>query len=187
MTLVIEKGIQTKGISEAVKDISGVDISSCLQCKKCTNGCPLVNMVDSPPSDIIRKLQLNAGEEILESKLIWMCASCEICYSRCPMKIDMAAVMDALRILNAKRKTAAENDEVKKMNESFLNSVKLFGRTYDIGMIMGFKLKTKKLMQDSDKMPAMLIKRKIAFFPNFGGEKKYVKRIFKNSKISPQK
>ena len=115
MTLVIEKGIQTKGISEAVKDISGVDISSCLQCKKCTNGCPLVNMVDSPPSDIIRKLQLNAGEEILESKLIWMCASCEICYSRCPMKIDMAAVMDALREIAAKKTVGMKNGKVKKI------------------------------------------------------------------------
>ncbi len=182
MTLVIEKDIQTQGISAAVKEISGVDISSCLQCKKCTNGCPLVNMVDSPPADIIRKLQLNAGDEILDSKLVWMCASCETCYSRCPMKIDMAAVMDALRILAAKKNTASENDEVKKMNESFLNSVKLFGRTYDVGMIVGFKLKTKNFMQDSDKMSAILTKRKIALFPNFGGDRKSVKRIFKKVK-----
>lgn len=182
MTLVIEKGIKTQGISSTVKEISGVDISSCLQCKKCSNGCPLVNMVDAPPADIIRKIQLNAGDEILESKLVWMCASCEICYSRCPMKIDMAAVMDALRILAARKNSASENNEVKQMNESFLNSVKLFGRTYDVGMIVGFKLKTKKYLQDSDKMPDMLKKRKIALLPNFRADRKSVKRIFKKVK-----
>jgi heterodisulfide reductase subunit C2 len=186
MTLVIEKNIETPGIINAVKEISGVDISSCLQCKKCTNGCPLVNMVDTPPSDIIRKLQLKAGDELLESKLVWMCASCETCFSRCPMKIDMAAVMDAMQILASKKKIAFEKDEVKKMNESFLNSVRLFGRTYDIGMIMGFKLKTMNLMQDSDKMPAMLFKRKIAFFPNIGSDKRSVRQIFKRTRKSEQ-
>src|SRR3972149_2255637 len=103
MTLVIEKGINVNSTKELVKKISGVDIDSCLQCKKCTNGCPVAKMVDAPPSEIIRLLQLNTGDEILKRMLVWTCASCEICYSRCPMKIDMAAVMDALRIIAAKK------------------------------------------------------------------------------------
>lgn len=184
MTLVIENSIQTMNIAQEIKEISGVDISSCLQCKKCTNGCPLVKSVDSPPSDIIRRLQLNAGDEILDSKLVWMCASCETCFSRCPMKIDMAAVMDALRILAVKKKRPIKDDVVKKMNESFLSSVKIFGRTYDAGMIVSLKLKTMNIMQDLDKMPAMLTKRKIAIFPNFKGDGKTVKRIFRKSKKS---
>ncbi len=182
MTLVIEKGTVSNSTKKMVKKISGVDIDSCLQCKKCSNGCPVVNLVDSPPSEIIRLLQLNASDEVLKSKLVWMCASCETCFSRCPMKIDMAAVMDALRIISANRTTILKNGKVKKMNKAFLNSVKMFGRTYDLGMIAAFKMKTMNFFQDMDKFPTMLRKQKIALFPNFKGDKKTIKRIYKTVK-----
>lgn len=182
MTLIIEKGISTNTLLKSVKEISSVDVSSCLQCKKCTNGCPVVNIVDSPPSEIIRLLQLNKGDEILKSKLVWTCASCETCYSRCPMKIDMGAVMDALRTIAAKKIMIMKNGKVKKMNKSFLNSVKMFGRTYDLGMIAAYKMKTLNLFQDMDKFPPMLKKKKIALFPNFKGDKKQIRRIFKTVK-----
>lgn len=179
MTLVINKELSTNSILESVEKISGVNIMSCLQCKKCTNGCPVVNIVDSPPAEIIRRLQLNTGDEIFKSKLVWTCASCEICYSRCPMKIDMAAVMDALREISAKKTSKLLRGKVEKMNKSFLNSVKRFGRTYDIGMIANYKMKTMNLLQDTDKFPAMIRKKKIALLPSLRADRKYIKRIFK--------
>lgn len=182
MTLIINNDVSIKNIKDSVLEISGVDISCCLQCKKCTNGCPVTDMVDTPPSDIIRQLQLNTGDDILNSDLVWMCASCETCFSRCPMQIDMASVMDALRILAAKKIVPPKVDKVNRLNKAFLKTVKMFGRTYDIGMIAAYKLKTRDLLQDTDKFPAMLGKRKIALFPNFGADKKYVKRIFKKLK-----
>ncbi len=182
MTLVINKDVSTDNLMNSVIEISGVDVNCCLQCKKCTNGCPVADMVDTPPSEIIRQLQLNIGDNILKSDLVWMCASCETCFSRCPMKIDMASVMDALRILAAKKISPAKIDKVNKLNKAFLRTVKMFGRTYDIGMIAAYKLKTRNLLQDTDKFPAMLGKRKIALFPNFGADKKYIKRIFKRLK-----
>jgi heterodisulfide reductase subunit C len=184
MTLVINKATISNEIMDSVRKISGVDISVCLQCKKCSSGCPVVTMVDTPPAEIIRRLQLNTGKEIFKSQLVWMCASCEICYSRCPMKIDMAAVMDALRVLSLRKDSLVKAGKVSKLNKSFLNTVKMFGRTYDIGLIAAYKLKTRNLMEDTDKFPSMLRKRKIALFPNFGADKKYVKRIFKKLKKS---
>ena len=182
MTLVINKGISTNNMINSVMEISGVDINCCLQCKKCTNGCPVVNMVDTPPSEIIRHLQLKTGDDIFSSDLVWMCASCETCFSRCPMKIDMAAVMDALRIMAAKKTIPANTGKVNKFNNAFLRTVKMFGRTYDVGMIAAYKIKTLNLLQDTDKFPAMLRKRKIALFPNFRADKKYIRRIFKRLK-----
>ena len=182
MTLVINKGISKNNMINSVMEISGVDINCCLQCKKCTNGCPVVNMVDTPPSEIIRHLQLKTGDDIFSSDLVWMCASCETCFSRCPMKIDMAAVMDALRIMAAKKTIPANTGKVNKFNNAFLRTVKMFGRTYDVGMIAAYKIKTLNLLQDTDKFPAMLRKRKIALFPNFRADKKYIRRIFKRLK-----
>ena len=178
MPIVISKEKTDSGLLQTVKEISGVDVAGCLQCKKCTNGCPVTPMVNVTPSEIIRRLQLNAGDSIFNSDLVWMCASCETCFSRCPMKINMAAVMDALRILAVQKKASKQKGNVQHFNKSFLKTVKMFGRTYDLGMIAAYKLGTSSYFQDADKFPMMLKKGKIALLPSFKADKKYVKRIF---------
>ena len=179
MPIVISKEKADISILQSVKDISGVDIAGCLQCKKCTNGCPVSALVKAPPSEIIRRLQLNADDSILNSDLIWMCASCETCFSRCPMQIDMAAVMDALRIISVKKNAAKRKGNVPLFNRWFLKTVGMFGRTYDLGMIAAYKIGTASYFQDTDKFPMMLQKKKIALFPSFKADKKYIRRIFK--------
>lgn len=179
MAIVINKNKATDELINAVKEISGVDVRGCLQCRKCTNGCPVTGMAKVSPSEIIRKLQLNIGDEIFNSDLVWMCASCETCFSRCPMKIDMAAVMDALRILAGRKKAAVQKGNVHLFNKAFLGTVKIFGRTYDLGMIAAYKIGTSNYFQDAEKFPMMLKKSKIALLPSFEADKRYIKRIFK--------
>jgi heterodisulfide reductase subunit C len=178
MAMVIKKERQQDSLIDAVQKISGIDVRSCLQCKKCSNGCPVNGLTTMRPSEIIRQLQLNAGPQLLESDLVWSCAACETCFSRCPMKINMAAVMDALRILAVQKKASKQKGNVQHFNKSFLKTVKMFGRTYDLGMIAAYKLGTSSYFQDADKFPMMLKKGKIALLPSFKADKKYVKRIF---------
>jgi heterodisulfide reductase subunit C len=178
MAILISKEKKAETLMETVEKISGVNISECLQCKKCSNGCAVAGLTKTSPSETIRRLQLNTGDGLLESDLVWMCVSCETCYTRCPMKIDMAAVMDALRNIAIRKKTSAQKENVPVFNKSFLNTVRLFGRTYDLGMIAAFKISTSSYLQDTDKFPMMLKKRKIALLPSFKGNKKYIKRIF---------
>jgi len=182
MSIVISKEKKEAGLLQTVKEIFGIDIAGCLQCKKCTNGCPVTALVKVPPSEIIRRLQLSASDSILNSDLVWMCASCETCFSRCPMQIDMAAVMDALRIISVKKNAAKQKGNVPLFNRWFLKTISMFGRTYDLGMIAAYKIGTLSYFQDTDKFPMMLQKRKIALFPSFKADKKYVKRIFKKKK-----
>jgi heterodisulfide reductase subunit C2 len=182
MPIVIYKENKEIGLLRTVNEISGVDISGCLQCKKCSNGCPVTGLVNVPPSEIIRRMQLNMFDSVLNSDLVWMCASCETCFSRCPMKIDMAAVMDALRIISVKKNANKQKGNVPLFNKWFLKTVSIFGRTFDLGMIAAYKIGTSSYFQDTDKFPMMLQKRKIALFPSFKADKKYLKRIFKRKK-----
>ena len=92
MTIKIKKQSE-KGLRQTAEEMSGVDLSLCYQCKKCASGCPVTKYTQSPPSEIIRRLHLGAGDELLESDLVWMCLSCETCYGRCPMDINIPAVM----------------------------------------------------------------------------------------------
>jgi heterodisulfide reductase subunit C len=178
MTIVINKEKKTGDLIAEIQKISGTDIRSCLQCRKCSNGCPVTGMAKVHPSDIIRGLQLNTGDKIFESDLIWMCASCETCYERCPMKINMAEVMDALRIIAVRRNLTRQKGNVALFNKRFLGTIRMFGRTYDIGMIAAYKLGTSTYLQDTDKFPMMLLKGKIALMPSFQADKKYTNRIF---------
>jgi heterodisulfide reductase subunit C2 len=177
MAIVISKEIKTSLTTE-VQKISGIDTRSCLQCKKCSSGCPVTALTKVHPSDINRGLQLNAGDTLFDSDLVWMCASCETCFERCPMKINMAAVMDALRILAVRNNASRQKGNVALFNKLFLKTVRMFGRTYDIGMIAAYKLGTSSYLKDTDKFPMMLLKGKIALTPSFKSDKKYTNRIF---------
>jgi heterodisulfide reductase subunit C len=180
--ITIPKTRTEAGLRKAAEALSGVDLSLCYQCKKCSSGCPVAGLTKSRPSEIIRQLHLGAGDELLASDLIWTCASCETCSARCPMGINVASVIDALRQLALERGAAKQEGNVPLFNRAFLKTVETFGRTYEMGMVAAYKLGTGKLMNDTEKFPALLRKRKIALLPTLAGDRKTVKRIFRKAK-----
>jgi heterodisulfide reductase subunit C len=182
MTITISNDKSARSIARRVQQISRVDLSVCYQCKKCTSGCPVSGMAQCPPSEMIRRLHLGAGDELLDSDILWMCVSCATCSARCPMGIDVAAVMDALRKLAVQRGAAKPEGNVPLFNRAFLKTVEVFGRTYDIAMIAAYKLGSHKLRADTEKFPTMLRKRKIALLPPRGADRQTVRRIFKKTK-----
>lgn len=181
MTIRIKKGQTGKGLLDTVTRMSGVDLSVCYQCKKCSCGCTVSNHAQSPPSEIIRRLQLGAGDELLANDLIWTCVSCETCFARCPMGIDMVSVMDALRKLAIAKKAAIPQGNVALFNKAFLKTVNIFGRTYDLALMAMYKIGTASYMQDSDKLPIIFKKKKIALLPSWSSNRKTVKRIFEKA------
>ena len=178
MPIKISKDKKQSSIKGLVEDISGVDISLCYQCRKCTSGCPVADLVQFHPAEIMKRLQLGAGEELLDSDLVWTCVSCETCSARCPMGISIASVVDALRAMSVRRGAPRPKGDTPLFNRAFLKTVQLFGRTYDIAMIAAYKIGSKSFMQDTDKLPAMLKKGKISLLPSLGGNRKIVRRIF---------
>jgi heterodisulfide reductase subunit C len=86
-------------IIKKVEEISGQSVLACYQCGKCSAGCPMVSLMDLLPSQIIRLIQLGQFSDVLNSKTIWLCASCFSCSARCPKGVDLAKVMEALRLL----------------------------------------------------------------------------------------
>jgi len=178
MTLQIKRQATSRGLIRTVEEMSGTSLGACYQCRKCSSGCPAARHTSVPPSEIIRRLQLGAGNELLDSELIWVCLSCETCYARCPMSINIPAVIDALRSLAVQKGAQAPAGDMPLFNRMFLGTVHSFGRAYDLSMILGYKIRTRSFAQDVEKMPAMLKKRKLAILPPSGADKKTVRRIF---------
>jgi heterodisulfide reductase subunit C len=177
----ITKEKTAESLLKVVQEKADVNLSACYQCRKCSIGCPVADRVESPPSEIIRRLQLGAGDELLQTGLIWTCLSCETCYARCPNKINFAAVIDALKYMAVEKGVAKPEGDAPLFNRIFLDTVKSYGRVYDLQAIATYKLKTGSMKQDMDKFPVMLKKGKMAILPPSGADKGMVKRIFKKA------
>ncbi|MFZ5572494.1 MAG: 4Fe-4S dicluster domain-containing protein [Thermodesulfobacteriota bacterium] len=181
MTIRIKRGRSAPSLTDSVREISGVDLGACYQCRKCSCGCTVTGHAQSPPAEIIRRLQLGAGHELLRNDLIWTCVSCETCSARCPMGVDLVAVMDALRALAVAQQAPVPEGNVPLFNKAFLKTVALFGRTYDLGLMAAYKIGTASYGRDADKIPLLLRKKKIALLPSLSPGRRAVKRIFQQT------
>lgn len=172
---------------EEVQERSGTQVSACFQCHKCSTGCPIGPEMDFLPSQVMRLVHLGAENEVLASQSIWLCASCEACTTRCPMAIDIAGVMDALRIMAIDRQTVLPDAHGKEFHRSFLGSVRRHGRVYEMGMMAAYKLRTFDLFSDVDKVPQMLAQGKLSLLPNRSGSIKEVREIFRRAEEEDRK
>lgn len=89
--------------SAKVAELSGQNLALCYQCGKCSAGCPMAFAMDLLPNQVMRLVQLGLAEEAAECRTIWLCASCLVCTVRCPKGVDIARVMEALRLLSLRR------------------------------------------------------------------------------------
>jgi len=87
-----------------MKENTGQNPSQCYQCAKCSAGCPVVSAMDLLPHQVIRYLQLGLLEELLESRTPWICASCFTCAARCPRDLDLARMMEGVRLAILRRR-----------------------------------------------------------------------------------
>src|SRR4030042_6534711 len=90
-------------LAEAVLHESGQNVNLCYQCMKCAAGCPISYAMDYKPAQLIHAICLGLDDLVLNSKTMWLCASCETCTTRCPQEVDVAKVMGAVKIIAMRR------------------------------------------------------------------------------------
>jgi heterodisulfide reductase subunit C len=160
---------------------SGTPVSACFQCHKCSTGCPIGPEMDLLSSQVMRLIHLGEEEKVLKCRSIWLCASCEACTTRCPMGIDVATVMDTLRIIAAQRKVPAPGTRGERFYRSFLSSVRRHGRVFELGMLTVYKFRSVDFLTDLDKAPKLLAKGKLSFLPARSANVAQVKEIFRKA------
>lgn len=153
--------------SDDIKRRSGQNVNLCFQCKKCAAGCPVMDEMDLTPSQVIHAIRLGARDLVLDSKTIWICASCETCSTRCPQEVDIARVMDACRILAKREGHTSKVPEVPAFHKSVLENIRIFGRLYELGMIGALKLRTSHYTQDMGLGIRMFSRGKLKLVPRF--------------------
>lgn len=166
----------------AALDRAGLDVRACYQCGRCSAGCPVGSFMDLLPMEVIRLSCYGREEELLGCRTIWLCASCQTCTTRCPNAIDIAGVSDFLRerVLMLNRVPAEK--KIAAFHKSFLRSVRRWGRTFEIGMLGFYKLRSGDLFGDLKLGATMFRKGKLHLWPRKIRGRKEVKKLFEKPK-----
>jgi len=113
-----------------VNELSDQTITLCDQCGTCSGSCPLVSEMDITPSQLMRRVQLGQ-EEVMDSKAMWLCASCFTCTVRCPRGLDVSKVAEALRQIKLRK--AIDHIDIKKIPQDEME------RLPQIALVSGFR------------------------------------------------
>jgi len=165
-----------------VREQSGVNFDRCVQCLTCTLSCPASFTMDYLPNQLIRKIQAGARDEVLHSRTIWRCVSCETCLARCPNEINLPRIMDTLRQTAVKENITPGDKYVPAFHLAFIESISQWGRQYELGMLLSFKIKARDFFSDIGLGLKMLQKRKLGLLPGKNSGRQEMKSIFRKLK-----
>jgi heterodisulfide reductase subunit C len=172
---------RTSLLAPAILHETGQKVNRCYQCNKCAAGCPVSYAMDYTPAQIIHAIRLGLDELALSSKTVWLCASCETCSARCPQEVDVAGVMDAVKIVALRRGVRPAVPRVASFYRAALGNIKRCGRMFELGMIADLKLRTRDFLKDAGLGMRMLRKGKLKVIPSLKGARA-TRRIFRRVK-----
>jgi heterodisulfide reductase subunit C len=174
------EGVSTDSLAGLIQHKSGISVERCYQCGKCSAGCPANSEMDYAPSVLLRMLQLQDAsfdKTVLRSYALWLCLTCHTCVARCPMEVDLPRVMDILRQESLRRKLVHKRaKDIVAFHRSFLDSIRYFGRLWEVGLVVAYKVRTRHFWQDVLLAPVMFGKGKLPLLPSF--QRKSVDRVF---------
>lgn len=145
----------------------GDKIKQCLQCGTCTGTCPVSDVMDITPRQTIAMFRAGLLKEILNSRTIWICASCYSCTVRCPVGIRVTDTLYALKRLAMEKKIYPDNFPVYALSQAFIKNVYKYGRNYELGLGIKYFLKASilKLFGSAGVGMAMITRGRMGLLP----------------------
>ena len=168
-----------RGLAERIKAEHGEDPYRCYQCQKCSAGCPMSFAMDYPPSQIMRMIQLGQEDELLASKTIWVCLTCNTCSIRCPNDIDIALVIDALRERALEKGPRPAEEKVALFHKYFLDNVRKRGRTFEGELLARYQLRTGQAFQNAGLGLRMFFKGRMGLLPESVSNRNAFREIYR--------
>lgn len=154
------------GFAELVQQKSGKELRQCYHCLKCSAGCPIAFAMDWIPNQIIRMVQLGLKERVLFSSTIWLCASCEVCTTRCPNEVDLPTIMDTLKEMAIRNGIKSQQAAIQTFHRVFLNCIREYGRIHEVSLLAFYKLLSLNPFEDMGLGMKMFRKGKLSLWPS---------------------
>ena len=145
-----------KELADKIANRADVKLHECYQCGKCSAGCPMGMSMDLMPRQVVRYMQLGMMDDVLESKSIWLCATCYTCVERCPHSIDIPTLMEFSRQAAKAQGTVAVRN-VDMFSTIFMQNVKMFGKSHEALLEGAYNVSTGNFLQDMENAPHMMM------------------------------
>jgi len=98
MTTIDSKAIDPHFKDQIAKEEGGEGIMKCFACGACTARCPEMDVHPEWNARVtIRKAVLGLKDEVFASEFLWICSAHYRCLEKCPQKVNVKEVMNAVR------------------------------------------------------------------------------------------
>lgn len=158
-----------KAFLEQVDIVPGGErLRKCIQCGTCTGSCPVSYTMDLSPREVIARFRAGDIEGILNSRTIWVCASCYACTVRCPQDIKITDLLYALKRVAMNKKYRVRAIPVYALSGAFVSSIRWFGRNWELFLLMWFYLRSRRLFSLLGMAPVglrMLLRKRLGILP----------------------
>ncbi|MEE8442712.1 MAG: 4Fe-4S dicluster domain-containing protein [Dehalococcoidia bacterium] len=125
-----------------IEDRYESELTLCYQCKRCTAGCPVADVMDIRPHQIVRLARLGASDRLLRSEAIWTCVGCYTCSARCPQGVPITDLIHSLKGLAIKRGIPSKRAVVPAFLKAFEATVNRHGRNRELLTLTRYFLST---------------------------------------------
>jgi heterodisulfide reductase subunit C len=170
--------IQDHFFARELQGLSGTNLNRCFHCQTCANGCPFIRAMDYRPNIIIRLVQFGLRRMALESRAIWVCVGCSTCAAECPNKVDLPAIMEALRHLALKEGVKVAEPDILDFHREVFSSIRRYGRTHELGIILRYKIRVRRYFTDLNLGLKMMARRKLDLRASKVKATKEISRLF---------
>ena len=153
---------------------TGIQVSSCYQCLRCTNSCPVSSFMDIKPHQIVRRVLLGQQESLLSCSAFWVCLSCEMCSTYCPNEIDVAALMNRLKNMVMELHREPAEPPIATFHQVFLDVLGRHGRINELQLmnrfqwrmlLQGYQPPRQEVLRDLGLMLELLRRKRLKLFP----------------------
>jgi heterodisulfide reductase subunit C len=153
---------------------TGIPVSSCYQCLRCTNSCPVSSFMDIKPHQVVRDVLLGQRESLLSCSAIWVCLSCEMCSTYCPNDIDVAALMNQLKNMVVELHRIPAEPIIAAFHQVFLDVLGRHGRINELQLMhrfqfnvlrQGYRPPRQEIIRDLTLTLELLRRKRLKLFP----------------------
>lgn len=164
---------------------SGARLSDCNQCGRCTSTCIAAPVFDIPPQRLMRLLQLGEVNKVMVSLTAQLCLDCMTCSLRCPMNIDVAAVIEETKNVADEFGLTDAETPMRIFRREFLKNIRRHGRLHEPSLMIWINLKTGRPFNGLSLVGLIMRKKKVHFVPPRIRNLRHLRHIFRQINGSP--